>query len=154
MHYKAHTFTRYSVKGRKRLSLRFGASRGEREHLTPEARGAVVWPHLWFRFPKLLTPSSHCTCRAPVDPLPGPFHHKEYMTPLPGSVWLITPGLELASNTTTGLWRSAAVATQRPHRASPASLWCPSIPQQGPDKADRAQAFTSRVTGCPIQPGD
>lgn len=66
-----------------------GASRGENIHLTPEVRDVAVWPHLWFRFPELLMPSFQCTCQVPLDPLAGPFHHREYMTLLPCPVQLI-----------------------------------------------------------------
>lgn len=102
---------RYIVRAERGSRCAWGAFKGEREHLTPEVRDAAVWPHLWFRFPKLLTPSSQCTCRVPIDPPPRPFHHREYMALLPGPVWLIAT----ERHDRTG--RLAAVATLRPSSA-------------------------------------
>lgn len=102
---------RYNVRPERGSRCACGASKGERGHLTPEVRDAAVWPHLWFRFPKLLTPSSQCTCRVPIDPLPRPFHHREYMALLAGPVRLIAT----ERHDRTG--RLATVATLRPRSA-------------------------------------
>lgn len=76
---------------------------GLKESIWPQnPKDAVIWPHRCFWFPKFLTPSSHCTCRTPIDPLPRPFHHWEHMAMLLGPAWLITTGLKSPPNTTVG----------------------------------------------------
>lgn len=118
----AHVFTEIQCRGRKRLSLCFGASRGEREHLTPEARDAVVWPHLWFRFLKLLTPSSPLHLSSANRPPAQTLSPLRIYGPAPWSSLANCYWPQTGPKRHDGTGRLAAVATLRASSAVPPSL--------------------------------
>lgn len=93
------------------------ASRGERKHLTPEARDAAVWPRLWFRFPKLLTPFLLLHLSSANRPPARTLSPRRIYGPAPWSSLANCYWPQTGPKRHDGTGRLAAVATLRPSSA-------------------------------------